>query len=361
MNSGTHTTQVGLMADAGAQSDQTRPIGPQQQAHHIVEPSLHADTKQILDKSNSKPEQDFGPQQKEPGLLSALTKFITDKGIQITTFVSSALNIISAPIRALNIESPLKKWINHASMLASKTHLLTYAFSGLEAAIRDKNLLLITSFLIEGFSAVFSNVRNLYLMRGIATALDQLPGAFADHSLGGRNFDSYFGGLMKSFSAWGKILSEFIQDPSIALREQKGHMLGVSSVFMIIGSLFGLGVNDKIGGSIRDLFGALGDIGLTRTRHRDAQIGGWSYLFGSFFDFIARFFSSTTAKMFSGTRDIGKTFEGMRNAFHEIAIALDRFGQFFFLRFLQDDSKPTEAESAYEEPVEDHWQEVEAS
>ncbi len=271
-------------------------------------------------------------EKEDKSLFKTISNFISSKGVFFTTFVATALNVISAPIRALNIESPLKSLLNKASMFASKAHLLTYAFSGIESARDENNPILLFSFFLEGVSACISNVRNLYLMRGIATALDALPSAFEDHSIG-RKFSSYGECFTKSMATWKTIIKEFFEDPTVVFTKNKGHLLGISSIITIIGSILGLTVNDKLG-TIRDISGALGDVGLAMKKNKTIKASGFSYLFGSFMDGIARIFSRSTAKFFSD--DLGQTFENIRNTFHEFAIALDRLGQYLFLRYNQE-------------------------
>lgn len=275
--------------------------------------------------------------QEEPSLLDAISNFITGNGVAITTFVSTALNIVSAPLRIAKADqSKLSDKFNKVSMFATKTHLIALAFSGIKAAIDEKNPLLVASYIAEGMCALAGNVRDLYLMRGLATALDPLSGAFA-HKIG-RGFKSFGECTVKSWDAFSEMIKEILQDPLVIFKEQKGHDIVVSSIVTFCSSLYGLFVNDKVGGTMRDLSGALSDIGVYRLPSDKAQVAGISYIAGSVFDCIARFFSHDTAKLFSPDRKLGNVFEGLRNTMHEIGIALDRIGQFLFLRYQQDET-----------------------
>lgn len=288
---------------------------------------------------------------------SKLTKFLVDKGILYTTVVSTAINFLSAPLRPFNVHNKLKEAFNKVSMLATKLHLVTYAFSGIESAIKANNPILLASFAAEGACALLGKVRNLYLMRGIATALDALPAGFEkfiSKKYGSNKFKSYGECWQKSCEAFTTMLGDFVKSPLGIFSKNQGHDLVVSSVITTIASVLGLTVNDKFG-VLRDFSGTFGDIGMARNKNKKLKFAGIGYFSGSMSDFIARLFSKDIAGKFISP-SLSSIFENIRDGFHEFSIGLDRIGQYYFIRYNQElakegrtDEKQTKLDDALEE------------
>ena len=285
-----------------------------------------------LAKNNNEIEQNTENTNKSHSIHDSIKDLVSKKLLKFTTAASVVVNLISAPVRLYDDENPLKKIINHISMIATKSHLLTYAASGLNNAIKDKNPFLLFSFAIEGLSAMFG-IRKIYLFRGIASGVDgaiagvqnryKEQGKAASHDNFVDSFKDYFGEIKN-------ITKEFFADPLQTLFRNDGVHKGImSSWLMILGSFFGLTVNDSIGAGFRDGAGAINDYSLIEYESKTAKTSGAFYLSGSIFDFAAHLF---------GMNDKYKPF---RNVFHEVAIALDRVGQYLFLRCLEEsDEKP---------------------
>lgn len=301
------------------------------------------------------PEKDLLPEIKLPelgfglnSLFQAETKeeknkeknYISKHILPITTIAGVITNLLSAPIRLFDDDNPLKKLINNFSMLMTRTHQLSVSGSGLLMAAEQKNPFLIFSYLTEGLAALpLLNIRNIYLFRGIATGVDGAVAGVKDRlKRMNPNQDFSFKSFQEGFKfTWEKmveITKEFIQNPAILKKLDGEHTLVSSSIMMVLGSIFGLTVNDKVGGSIRDFFGGINDFGLTQVKESTGRKAGGFYLMGTAKDFLARFFNENTAAML-GINEVAK-FMRFRDLFHELALAFDRVGQFFFQRHLED-------------------------
>ncbi|MDA1020175.1 MAG: hypothetical protein O2962_01335 [Cyanobacteria bacterium] len=267
---------------------------------------------------------------------SELRTFIEEPLVKFTTISSVALNLLSAPVRLFSDDNPLKKIINHISMLSTKLHLLAYSAAGLFSATEQKNPLLIFSYLTEGLAAVFK-LGNIYLFRGIATGIDGMVAGIKDKDKRS-HYQSYAEGWNHS---WGlikdvfqKTLRQLIKTP-LELRKMDGDDLAIfSSGIASIGGLLGMTVHEKIGATVRDIAGVGGDYGLARMDSQNASKSGYFYLAGSILDYSARIFNKGIAKLLNV--DNTNAFDKIKAAFLEAAIAFDKIGQFFFLRYNQE-------------------------
>jgi hypothetical protein len=286
----------------------------------------------------------------------SIKNFIDEKLVFFTTVSSVLFNFISAPIRLFDDENPLKKIINNVSMAFTKSHLLSYGCAGMMTAWEQKNPFLLFSFFTEGLSSVF-DLRSIYLFRGIATGIDGAVAAVKERYENENPGKEYkFKTIKESFDyTWGKlkeITQEVIDNPAILKKLGGEHTLVSSSFLMILGSIFGLTVNDKIGGSTRDFFGGFNDFGLTQLENPTGRKAGFFYLMGTAKDFLARFFSESSAKFF-GIEEVDK-FKKFRDFFHELALGFDRIGQYFFLRYNQpkvSDQDPKEIKNSINKKI----------
>lgn len=267
--------------------------------------------------------------------------FISKQLVKFTTASSIIVNLISAPVRLFDNNNPLKQIINHISMFFTKFHLATYSISGLFTAIKKKNPFLIFSYLTEGLAAMpFLGLRNIYLFRGIATGID---GAAA--GVIGKYKKSEFTSYKQ---AWNEVieavkdttlefLKKFSADWTHIFRLEGPDIAIFASLIAACGGVIGMTINEKIGGIIRDVFGAGGDVGIVSIDNEVAKKSGMFYLAGSILDLAARVFNKIVPGII-GVKDTS-AFEKIRDAFHEVSIASDRLGQYHFLRFTEQSNK----------------------
>jgi hypothetical protein len=268
-----------------------------------------------------------------------LGEFIGDRLLGFSTGISASLNVVSAIFRLTEDSNPIKKIVNFVSMLFTKAHQILYSLNGLSSGLKQKNPILSFSFSLEGLASLF-DLRKMYLFRGIATALDAIPAAL-ENKTKQRFYGSYSEAWSKLWSAFKETLRETKNNPGDLIKEFKQigaskndsgeKTLVTSSLATILGSLWGLFINEAVGGSGRDFTGAFGDIGLFMKDDKLAKLSGFFYALGSGKDFIARIFNKKIANWL-GIAEIDK-FTRFRDFFHELSIASDKFGQLFFAKY----------------------------
>ncbi len=264
--------------------------------------------------------------------IHPIEDFLSKKVIVATTLSSMLINMLSAPIHLLK-NNPIKDVINKISMIFTKIHLLAYSANGLLCARRQKNPFLLFSFFTEGVAA-FLGLRHIYLFRGIATGIDGAITGIKD-KYKKSEFSSYAEGWQHSWNAtkttFKDFASKFIKDPMHITRLDGADIAIFASLLAAVGGLFGMTVHEKTGGTVRDVSGGFGDFGIFKLNNPLAQKSGFFYLGGSILDLAARVFNKGIASVL-GVKDT-EAFDRLRDAFHEFAIAFDRAGQFFFMRY----------------------------
>lgn len=289
---------------------------------------------QNLEEAQTQVQQTNKPEKKkEKTFVKMFFDFISNTVLKYTTGFSALLNVTSAAVRTIKEDSKLQRGINIASLLATKKHLLTYAASGIQNAFETKNPILLVAFVWESFASLISGVNNLYLLRAPGPALDQLPTALkamTEKYFGSDKFETFGEGWQKSWHCIKEMTKEIFKNPSNLWKKQDQHLILFASAMTIASSALGVFVNEKVFGSLRDLFGCFGDWGLFVTKSDTAKKSGFFYLCGSLLDCVARFFKV----------------ENIRSAWHEISIALDRIGQYFFIKYRQDEVETKVAQTS---------------
>lgn len=265
-------------------------------------------------------------------------KNLSKEWIFYTTTVSACVNFVSAPIRLLDDKNPLKRIINALSMLATKIHLGIYSLSGMLTAFEQRNPYTLFSFLTEGLACCFG-LSKIYLFRGLATGVDGSVTGINDR-VKKTHFESFAESGKYYAETCLKIAKEFFDTPK-SFFDFDNSLSGclVSSFFMVFGAIFGMTAHEKTGGFIRDVFGAVNDYAIFKLNHPIAKKSGFFYWAGSLFDIAARVFSESIANLLE-IKGVSK-FTRFKDFLHEIAIALDRIGQYHLLRFFQQENAET--------------------
>lgn len=268
-----------------------------------------------------------------------LRKFVEKPLVEFTSKSSAALNLLSAPMRLFNDDNPFKKAVNHISMFSTKLHLLTYSAAGLFSAIEQKNPLLVFSYITEGLAAVLK-LGNIYLFRGIATGIDGMVAGIKDKDKRS-HYQSYSEGWNHSTSIIKNVFKTYcnklITKPTELFKMDSDDLAIVSSGIASLGGIFGMAAHEKSGASVRDLAGLGGDYGLYKMDSANASKSGFFYLAGSILDLSARIFNKGIAKLLNVTNL--DAFSKIKEAFMEAAIAFDKIGQLYFLRYNQENEQ----------------------
>lgn len=271
-------------------------------------------------------------------IFDKVLDFISNEMVKYTTIGSMAINFLSAPTRLVE-KGPIKDILNKISMIATKTHLLTYATAGVQSAVKQKNPFLVFSFAIEGVTALMK-LSQIYLFRGLATGIDGAMASLKDRYKKA-SFKSMKEGFSHNWMGIREVVKETLTNPKLLLDAKGNHLGVVSGFFMALGSIFGVSVNEKIGGAVRDISGGLNDWGVYQIEDKDAKKSGFFYITGTIVDFIARVFNDPLANILGITEH--SAFKRLKDMFHELAIALDRAGQYYFLRYNQKDDLKAKA------------------
>lgn len=300
--------------------------------------------REIMDKLSSVDQSSTEKKETE----SSIKDFINNKLIATTTVISALANIMSAPVHMFDEKNPLRKIINNVSLLLTKGHLITYGISGLTTAFEQKNPFLVFSFLTEALCAGLG-LRKIYLVRGIATGVDGAIAAIKKRS-NITHYANFMEGFKHTFDQFKEVCKEMTSNQSKLMKFDAVHTTVLSSIMMVFGAIFGVTVNDKLGGWIRDVAGGFNDLGLSKLDEpnsnesankqsldsKDARRSGWLYFGGTVFDFVARIFNDSIASVL-GIKET-EAFNRLRDVFHELALAFDRGGQYYFLKFNQKKS-----------------------
>lgn len=288
---------------------------------------------ELRDTAPSRPSEPITSPESNPEEHS-LKNFFSNVLVKWTTASSALVNGISAPIHLFDDNNPLKKIINHVSMLFTKVHLGAYSVAGLISAFEQKNPFLVFSFLTEGVAA-FLGLRSIYLFRGIATGIDGAVAGIKD-KYKKSNFDSYYESFNHSVNAIKDSFKGIVRRFSHGDFSVDGSDIAIfASLTAALGGIFGMTINERIGGAIRDIAGGIGDIGIFKLNNSIAKSSGFAYLGGTILDLAARVFNKGIASVLK-VNNID-AFERLRDAFHESAIAFDRIGQYLFLKYNQQD------------------------
>ena len=298
---------------------------PNSQEFETIQVQKTRDHPEEIKLETAKPEAEKKP-------IHPIEEFLSKKVILWTTLSSILINMLSAPIHLFK-NNPIKDIINKVSMVFTKMHLLAYSANGLFCARRQKNPLLIFSFFTEGVAA-FIGLRNNYLFRGIATGIDgAVTGIKGKYKKS--EFSSYAEGWQHSWNAikitFKDFATKFIKDPMHITRLDGADIAIFASLLAAAGGLFGMTVHEKVGGTVRDVSGGFGDVGILKLNNPLAQKCGFFALGGTILDLAARVFNKGIAAVL-GVKN-PEVFERLRDAFHEFAIASDRAGQFYFMRY----------------------------
>ena len=292
-----------------------------------IEPIAAIDIKELFTEPEIVVTQDVT---KKNPITDFIENFVATKLVKYTTISSALVNIISAPVRMFDDTNPLKKIINNISMLFTKGHLLTYATAGMDSAIKQRNPFLVFSFAVEGIAALLK-LRGIYLFRGIATGIDGAVSAIKDR-FKKVQYKTFSEGFFHNIEAVKQMGQEVLTQPKRIF--EGAHMATFASLTAAVGAVIGMTIQEQVGGFIRDTFGGIGDLGIFKFNHPLARQSGFLYLGGTILDLSARVFNKGLAAML-GVKNVG-AFEKLRDAFHECAIAFDRWGQYFFLRYNQE-------------------------
>ncbi len=273
-------------------------------------------------------------------LATKFKKFSEKNILPISTYISVAFNLISAPIRLFGRENPVAKLLNKLSIVFTKIHQLGYAATGIGMAACKKNLFYVLSFGLEALVALLP-LRSIYLFKGMASALDILPSCVEKYTKD--RFSNFTESLPKTIGAIWQALKDFFNEPKkyFASKESFNELLNTQvpiagAALSILGNIVGFSGKDTLGGGIRDIGAILNDFGLLFKPNKTAVTSGRYYLGGSVVDLAA----NGIGKFGQSKGSSNGMFGNIRDALHEIALASDRIGQKHFIHYNSQKDHP---------------------
>lgn len=199
------------------------------------------------------------------------------------------------------ISPSLKTKLDKLSTRITQFSYIPYGLDGMLNGIKKKNLFQSMGFLGELVLPWFGNMKNIYLIRGIATGTDQVWVATEDkHKNIFKNgfFPDWITGIKETSKAMLQLLIEIIEDPISTLlsKEPKGHLAALSS----FGGVFsGLGYlmtgAENFFGPIRDIMASAFDVDLLKYPNR--IFSGVGFILESVFDLVARWIPDENTRL----------------------------------------------------------------
>ena len=201
-------------------------------------------------------------------------------------------NFLGAILMKMGFSESAQKRIESVVTNILKLSFVPYGLSGIADGYVRHNIFTMLGFTGELFFPWLGNLKNIYLIRGLPTATDQLWTA-TDHHVSFKDgiFPNFKTGFLEVTKALGKLTKELFCNPveSLLTLKTKGHHAFLSSVGSATASIgFGLTGKDKIFGLLRDLSGPLFDWGMLLEKEIMKKASGVLFLFESAFDLLAR-------------------------------------------------------------------------
>ncbi len=238
---------------------------------------------------------------------------IFDKAEEYSCYAAIAANVFGGFMQLTNISDDLRSKIEGVANTILNFSYVPYGLSGMNNGAKKKNFFQVLGFMGEVITPWFGNLKNLYLMRGMATGTDQIWVA-TDPSLSHKypdgNFDTWLSSIKEIPKTCYKMLKEIINDPlsvipsfkDLSNNESKGHMALLSSLGSIGSSLgYILTGKENIFGPIRDLSSWGLDFELLFRKGEKAEkavASGAAFIIESSLDFIARFVKNNNTRLF---------------------------------------------------------------
>lgn len=229
----------------------------------------------------------------ENNFKSTLNKYLplVDK---FANYSAIASNLVNFFLQTLDLSDGNRNKINSLVDFITNMSMMPYGADGMWKGIKKHNPFQALGFFMEIFSVWFSNLKTKYLIRGMATGIDQIWVA-TDFKLSDKykngNMLNWKNGFVDVVKASGQLLKEIIMDPvsTLITSKSKGHHAILSTIGDIVATLgFVFTGKENIFGPIRDISGILFDFELLLRDKLIQKFSGVFFILESAFDFLAR-------------------------------------------------------------------------
>lgn len=234
---------------------------------------------------------------------------LVDKSEELSCYGAIAANVVGGFLQLMDLPDNLKKKIENTANLVLNASYFPYGLSGMKNGAKKKNFFQTIGFLGEAIIPWFGNLKDIYLMRGLATGTDQIWVATdpsLDHKYPHGKFDTWINSIKEIPKTCIKLIKEMIDNPSSVIPslkgndgESKGHLALLSSAGSMAASIgYYLTKNEKLFGPIRDLSAVLFDFELLFRKNVKAIFSGSLFITESILDFTARYLENNNMRLF---------------------------------------------------------------
>ncbi len=272
---------------AAAITDKTRvlPEPSKTQMHHDLHEAVE-----------TPPQQSAAPkplQEQHNVLPVPAWKKVLDQVESKSCWIALAANFIGAGLMKMGLSEATQKRVETVVSTILKLSFVPYGLSGISDGIVRNNIFTIAGFTGELIFPWLGNLKNIYLIRGLPTATDQLWTA-TDHHVPYKDgkFPDIQTGFKEVIKALGKLTKELWHDPlgSLFTLKTKGHHAFLSSLGSAAATIgFGLTGSDKIFGLVRDIAAPIFDWGMLLEKDLMKKFSGLFFIFEMVFDVLARY------------------------------------------------------------------------
>lgn len=228
-------------------------------------------------------------------LTAGVLNYVFNKLPKHAALVAAAGNVIGGTLE-LFAPGKVRSYVEKINTFLTRFSFVPYGLDGIRNGIKKKNFYQAIAFLGEPIFAFMGNLKDIYLMRGLPTGLDQIPVAteqVTKKKFGGKSsFPTWFDGLREVPLAALKLLEDLVRAPlkTLITTETGGHHALLSS----LGSMFATVLyltsgTEKIAGPLRDWAGFLVDYEMIFHENPRLQFAGWLFVAEEVFDFSARY------------------------------------------------------------------------
>lgn len=281
---------------------------PDQISNDVLDNNEDFTAKELLEDTQGKNTESDKQIKKESDFVGIWKKF---DGIASWTAIIS--NVTGAFLELMNIPDKTKKVMSNAVDKITNVSFLPYGLDGMRKAFfENKNPYMFLGFLMELTMVWMSDLKNKYLIRGAATATDQIWVATqhklmdkdADRFKDGK-FQSWSDGLLETPKACVEMLKDIVKSPIKVLThiDPKKGTGGYFALLSSIGSFastvgYLLTRNEKLFGTIRDISGVLFDWEMLLDSKTIRKFSGAFFIAESALDFAAKFIEDNSTRLF---------------------------------------------------------------
>lgn len=214
--------------------------------------------------------------------------------IRLSAKIPAACNLVGAALQILPVEKYVVDWMEKFATRVTQLSFIPYGAAGVLNGIRKNNLIQAFAFFGEPILAFMGDLKDIYVLRGAATGMDQLPVAtekITKKIFGSAKFPDMTTGVVEMLKAMGQLSKEIVKNPIKTLFTMKpqGHMAFLSSIGDIISTIgYIFTKKEDLFGPIRDLSAFAFDIEMIFSSKPKERLAGCLFIVEQFLDFFAR-------------------------------------------------------------------------